>query len=101
MALPNFTAEQSLYGSSRYYRRPALASAVGGVRPSYGQPGGSYLQSCPSCTYTPSFFGFDSLECLCYDESGNLQQTTLFGTTFCQGDIYNTNGILVCDLSIP
>ena len=101
MTFPSFTAEQSLYCSGRHYRASALASPAGGVRPSDVQPPGSYLQSCPSCTYTPSFFGFDSLECLCYDESGNLQQTTLFGTTFCQGDIYNTNGILVCDLSIP
>ena len=101
MALPSFTAEQSLYRSSRHYRASALASIVGGVRPSDGSlPDGSYLQSCPSCTLLPGFLSAD-LECSCYDESGNLQDTYLFAAPFCLGDIYNTNGVLGCDQGGP
>ena len=87
MALPNFTAEQSLYRSSRHYRASALASVVGGVYPSDdGLPDGSYVQSCPSCTRLPGFLGYD-LECSCYDESGNLQDTYLFAAPFCLGRV--------------
>jgi hypothetical protein len=46
MMLPSFTAEQSLYRISRHYRSSALASIVGGIRPSDGLPNGTYLQSC-------------------------------------------------------
>jgi hypothetical protein len=97
MMLPNFTAEQSLYCSGRHYRSSALTSFVGGVRPSDYQPGGSYLQSCFNCTYTPGFLGYDDLACSCYDESGNVQQTDLQFTLNCLGDIYNNNGVLGCD----
>ena len=98
---PSFTAERSLYRSSRHYRASALPSLVGGVRPSDGSlPDGSYLQSCPSCTLLPGFLSAD-LECSCYDESGNLQDTYLFAAPFCLGDIYNTNGVLGCDQGGP
>ena len=101
MTFPSFTAEQSLYRSSRHYRASALASVVGGVYPSDdGLPDGSYVQSCPSCTRLPGFLGYD-LECSCYDESGNLQDTYLFAAPFCLGDIYNTNGVLGCDQGGP
>jgi len=91
MALPSFTAEQSLYRSSRHYRASALASIVGGVRPSDGQPGGTYLQSCSSCSYNG-----ETLTCNCLDESGGSRQATLSGVTNCIGDIGNNNGHLNC-----
>jgi hypothetical protein len=96
MALPSFTADQSLYRSSRHYRSSSPARIIGGVRPSDYLPSGSYLQSCANCTYTPGFFGFDDLSCSCLDESGNAQQTDLQFTIYCQGDIYNNNGVLGC-----
>ena len=91
MALPSFTAEQSLYRSSRHYRASALASIVGGVRPSDGQPGGSYLQSCFNCSYD----GWN-LTCFCYDEFGGYSESRLSGAPNCQGDINNNNGVLNC-----
>jgi len=91
MALPNFTAERSLYRSSRHYRSSALASIVGGVRPSDGQPDGSYLQSCSNCSYDGNI-----LTCSCLDESGNSRQATLSSVPNCIGDIGNNNGYLNC-----
>ena len=88
MALPSFTAEQSLYRSSRHYRASALASIVGGVRPSDGQPGGTYLQSCSSCSYNG-----ETLTCNCLDESGGSRQASL-DVSNCVGDIGNNNGPL-------
>src|SRR5215470_15748166 len=91
MALLNFTAERSLYRSSRHYRSSALASIVGGVRPSDGQPDGSYLQSCSNCSYDGNI-----LTCSCLDESGNSRQATLSSVPNCIGDIGNNNGYLNC-----
>jgi len=90
MALPSFTAEQSLYRSSRHYRASALASIVGGVRPSDGQPGGTYLQSCSSCSYNG-----ETLTCNCLDESGGSRQASL-DVSNCVGDIGNNNSHLNC-----
>ena len=95
MALPSFTAEQSLYRSSRHYRASALASIVGGVRPSDGQPGGSYLQSCFNCSYD----GW-TLTCFCYDEFGGYSESRLSGVPNCQSDISNNNGVLNCTAQI-
>ena len=62
MTLPSFTAEQSLYRSSAHYRASALASAVGGIRPSDVLPYGSYQNSCLDCCFNGS-----DLYCWCYD----------------------------------
>ena len=100
MKLPSLTAEQSLYRSSRHYRSSAHQKIIDGVRPSDYLPPGTYQQSCFNCAYNaiPVFGGiYDDLSCSCYDESGNVQQTDLQFTTYCQGDIYNTNGALGCD----
>jgi hypothetical protein len=91
MAIPSFTAEQSIYRSNRHYRSSALASVVGGVRPSDGLPGGSYQQSCFNCSYDGN-----TLVCSCLDESGGSRQATLPGVPNCIGDIGNNNGHLNC-----
>jgi len=43
MTFPSFTAERSLYRSSRHYRASALPSLVGGVRQD------TYLFAAPFC----------------------------------------------------
>jgi len=91
MALPSFSAERSLYRSSRHYRSSSLAGVVGGVRPSDVPPGGTYQQSCFNCSYD----GW-TLECFCYDVFGGYSQSRLHGAPHCSGDIYNTNGVLGC-----
>ena len=97
MTLPSFNAEQSLYRSSRHYRASALASVVGGIRPSddCGMcPDGSYKQTCFDCCFNGS-----DLYCNCHDENGYPVVTRLYETIdFCehQPDIYNNNGQLSC-----
>ena len=93
MTLPSFNAEQSLYRSSRHYRASALASAVGGIRPSDDLPHGSYQNSCYDCGYDGS-----TLTCNCYDDCGNSVCTPLYSVPDnCVGcDIYNSNGNLGC-----
>jgi hypothetical protein len=91
MALPSFTAEQSLYRSRRYYRSSTTAGSVSGIRPSDGLPGGTYQLSCFNCAYD----GW-TLECFCYDVFGGYSQSRLHGAPHCSGDIYNTNGVLGC-----
>ena len=96
MTLPSFSAEQSLYRSSRHYRASALAGAVGGIRPSANLPHGSYQYSCFDCCSNGS-----DLFCVCYDEYGGPILTSLWehglSISDCQGcDIYNNNGELGC-----
>ena len=92
MTLPSFNAEQSLYRSSRHYRSSALASAVGGIRPSDDLPDGSYQNSCYDCGYDGS-----TLRCYCYNECGNSVNTIMTYVTDCVGcDILNDNGVLRC-----
>ena len=90
MTLPSFNAEQSLYRSSGHYRSSAVASAVGGIRPSDIPPHGSYTDSCFDCCSNGS-----ELWCYCYDENGNPNLTNLGVWTInaclqC-GDISNNN----------
>ena len=91
MTLPSFTAEQSLYRSSRHYRSSAMASIVGGIRPSDALPSGSYQQSCFNCSYDG-----DALACFCYDVFGGYSWSRLHGIPHCSGDIYNNNSVLGC-----
>jgi hypothetical protein len=104
MTLPSFNAEQSLYRSSRHYRASALASAVGGIRPSDlcgNCPGGSYQQTCFDCCSN----GTD-LTCRCLDEGGVPRRTSLLengaSITDCHEnepgcDIFNADGELGCN----
>jgi hypothetical protein len=91
MTLPSFTAEQSLYRSSRHYRSSALASVAAGIRPSDNLPPGTYQQSCFQCSYDG-----DALQCYCYDEFGGYSWSRLHPIPYCSGDISNTNGVLGC-----
>jgi hypothetical protein len=92
MTLPSFNAEQSLYRSSAHYRALALASAVGGIRPSTT---GTYKQTCnlSSCIYYPQY---DSLCCDCLDRCGNYIRDCVPNVSKCQSDIANCNGHLKC-----
>jgi hypothetical protein len=96
MTLPTFNAEQSLYRSSRHYRASALASVVGGIRPSDTPPTGSYQDSCFRCMY----YGqpFDVLSCACPDVNGCGRFASFSPImSICGGfDIYNNNGHLGC-----
>ena len=95
MTLPSFNAEQSLYRSSRHYRASALASAVGGIRPSDVPPHGSYQQSCYRCMYYG--YPFDVLSCACNDVNGCGRFASILPETLCGAtDIYNNNGRLGC-----
>ena len=101
MTLPSFTAERSLYRSGRQYRSSALASAVGGIRPSANLPPGSYQQSCFNCDYSFRFdLLIDVLTCSCLTEDGDLwlsQPLFPYGTCVDQGDdIANCDGNLTC-----
>ena len=59
--------------------------------PSYGRlPGGSYLQTCQSCTVYGA-----SLQCTCEDVYSNWHNTYL-NFQGCRGDIANINGRLNC-----
>ena len=105
MTLPSFTAERSLYRSGRQYRSSALASAVGGIRPSANLPPGSYQQSCFNCDYSwrLDFFA-DVLTCSCYDEYGDAWTNNFIFPYDCvnQGsDIANCNGELTCGSCSP
>ena len=100
MTLPSFNAEQSLYQSSRHYRASALASAVGGIRPSDYLPPGSYLNSCYGCSFDCKT---DTLTCTCDDYSGNPTPTSVYRVNeLCSpydSDIYNLDGGLFCNSS--
>jgi hypothetical protein len=91
MALPSFTAEESLYRSHRYYRSSAPAGSVAGIRPSDALPPGSYQNSCFQCSYDG-----DALACFCYDVFGGYGWSRLHGVPHCSGDIYNNNSVLGC-----
>jgi len=96
MTLPSFNAEQSLYRSSGHYRSSAVASAVGGIRPSDALPPGSYQRSCGGCYSN----GYD-LWCFCDTggECGDYRHTGLAPISGCQGrDISNNDGNLTCAL---
>jgi hypothetical protein len=95
MTLPSFNAEQSLYRSSRHYRSSALASAVGGIRPSDIPPKGSYQDTCSACCYSSED---DILVCFeCDDVSGVPQiAEPLFNVSECDSDIANCNATLTC-----
>jgi hypothetical protein len=95
MTLPSFNAELSLYPSSAHYRASALASVVGGIRPSDDPPEGSYQQSCFNCTYDGVV-----LTCDCRDCFGGAHIGTSLPDAFsCAGngyDIANCSGGLTC-----
>ena len=106
MTLPSFNAEQSLHRSSAHYRAWALASAVGGIRPSSDPTQGSYSyqQTCNGCGYTSDP---DLLVCeSCFEACGGLRSSgafglgpSLLGAGACAdsgSDIANCNGYLTC-----
>jgi hypothetical protein len=95
MTLAHFTAEQSVYRSSRHYRATALTALASGVRPSYVLPGGTYQQSCFNCTYDGA-----ALTCFCYNEFGGYDQTTLLYPRTCLVDVVNNNGVLGCFMNL-
>ena len=93
MTLPSFSAEQSLYPSSRHYRASALAGAVGAIRPSDALPPGSHQNSCDltNCSYDG-----DILSCLCTDLCRNQIYSELAPVSNCKKNINNCNGLLNC-----
>ena len=108
MTLPSFNAEQSLYRTSRHYRSSAIASAVGGIRPSSDPTQGnySYQQTCFECSYTSDP---DLLVCTgCFDACGGVRDAGVGGFGLgpnlpnagaCAdsgSDIANCNGYLTC-----
>jgi hypothetical protein len=96
MTLPSFTADQSLYRSTRHYRSSARGEGVHGITTAQcGNgflPSGSYLLSCVGCTCND-----DYLSCYCYDGlTGIPMFTDLSFVSTCLGDVWNANGNLVC-----
>ena len=92
MTLPSFNAEQSLYRSRAHYRASALASAVGGIRPSDIPPPGSYQNSCLFWYLDPNT---GNLCGRCLDQCGGFVDGPCIPAD-CASDIANCNGYLTC-----